>query len=63
MTPGDIVTLPSGRLARYEGGGQFGAEFVYLDANRKPIWIPSEESFDSFCTKDLRLLMKVQPDV
>lgn len=62
MTKGDIVITPTGRLARYEGGGQYGAEFVYLDDCGKPIYLKSEQSFDTFCTKDIRLLAKIQPE-
>ena len=62
MTPGDIIKTPTGRFARYEGGGQYGAEFVYLDAAGQPIWRAGEKTYDTFCTKDIRLLMQIQPE-
>ena len=37
MTKGEIVTLPSGRPGRYEGGVLgVGALFTYLDENGQP---------------------------
>ena len=63
MNKGDIIRMPSGRFARYEGGvlGQ-GAEFVYLDANGNPVKNPSDTRFyDSFCIRNMTLLRNLQP--
>ena len=62
MTKGDIIRMPSGQFARYEGGSQFGAEFVYLDANGKPKRDPRDKSeVDSFCLRSMHLLRELQP--
>ena len=37
-------------------------DWVYLDAAGQPIWLAGEKTFDTFCTKDMRLLMQIQPE-
>jgi len=63
MTPGDIIRMPSGRRARYEGGSKHGAEFVYLDDDDQPVRDPRCRSQkDTFCLSSVRLLMRLQPE-
>lgn len=61
MTKGDIIAMPSGRLAQYVGGtlGQ-GAEFVYVDAQGKPVKHRGEP--ETVCIGSTRLLAKLQPE-
>jgi hypothetical protein len=54
MTPGDICLMPSGRVARYEGGDQFGAMFRYLEQNGQPAKHRGEP--DTVCVRSMRLL-------
>jgi hypothetical protein len=61
MTPGDIVRTPSGRLARYEGGGQYGAEFVYVNEDLQTQMETRDKAVpDSFCVKDIRTILKME---
>jgi hypothetical protein len=61
MTPGDIVLTPSGRLARYEGGTNNGAAFVYMKPNGKPECDRKSGNREEFVLRDLKALaaMKV----
>lgn len=61
MTPGDIVRLPSGRMARYEGGTLgVGAEFVYVDDSGQPKKYRGER--ETVCLRSVQLLAKLQPE-
>ena len=61
MTPGDIIKMPSGRMARYEGGDQYGAQFVYLDDKGQPAKHRSMP--DTFCVRSMRLLALLNDQV
>lgn len=64
MTKGEIVTLPSGRPGRYEGGVLgVGAQFTYLDENGQPVWDSRNQCFESVTIGSLRVLMKMQPEM
>lgn len=63
MTKGDIIRMPSGKFARYEGGGQYGAEFVYLDDTGIPVWDSHNQCQDTFCIASMAVLIKLQPEV
>lgn len=54
MTPGDIIQLPSGRRARYEGGSEAGALFTYVDEQNQPR--KHRGTPDTFCLRSMRLL-------
>jgi len=60
MNKGDIIQMPSGRVARYEGGSLHGALFVYLDEHGKPKRHKGEP--DTFCISSTRLLARLQPE-
>lgn len=64
MTPGDIVSMPSGKPAMYMGAvlGQ-GAKFVYVDGDGKPVRDPRDKrELDCFFIDSMRLLIKLQPE-
>ncbi len=64
MTKGDIICMPSGKLAMYMGGSVHGAEFAYVDDQGRPLRSKHDHKvLDSFCISSTRLLAKLQPEM
>lgn len=63
MNKGEVIPMPSGRPARYDGGVLgVGAHFTYLDEHGQPVWDAHEQCFDTVTIRSIGLLMKLQPE-